>query len=91
MLKEKIRESESELSQRQCKWRNLYFSKSGKTSLGEKLHDTQEQAKVAVERSIANAKAASAKSPSGDCWFGQYDDKFLFSQYSWSMQIPVLD
>ena len=91
MLKEKIRESEDQLSQRQCKWRNVYFSKNGKSLKGTKTHNTKEEAANGMKCHLEDARNFANNHPSRDCYIHDPSgEQFLLSEYSWGMQIPIL-
>jgi hypothetical protein len=89
MLKEKIKESENALSQKQCKWQNRYFGKSGAVHLGATFSDSQEKAETIAREFIESGIRLKAKGAK-DVKFTGVKPPMLLSDYSWHMQIPVL-
>lgn len=81
MLKELIKETDQQLSERAPKWRNLIYSKAGKAHRGKLLFDSQ---------AAANAQVAYIRSDSNLC-FGTLDGRIRNEDYAWHMQIPVME
>lgn len=76
MLKEKIKESENSLGQKQAKWRNIFFDKNGASYYGTILWDKISESEAAVQRGFKK-----------DGW-KTADWELKKSNYSWHMQIP---
>jgi len=89
MLKEKIRESESELSQKQCKWRNKYWDKNGRCGSGFGVYETREKAEICAQKSLKDHKNTKIKN--GKANLKCLEGRILNFEYSWHMQIPVLE
>ena len=88
MLKEKIRNEDLPLENKQAKWRNMYFDKTGASHFGKGLFESQNEAAniVAKNESIAlNSEAKDVRLPMINGAF------LLFSDVSWVMQMPILD
>lgn len=88
MLKEKIRESEKELSQHQCRWQNIIFGKDGTSMRGLNLFDTQQQAESRMQLILSGTKAASERGLLSQTETA--DGQFLMENYAWHIQMPVL-
>lgn len=93
MLKEKIREADEAKSLRQCKWRNVYFTKAGKAHRGNIAYDTKPQAEEKGAEVAAQAKGLipnTAERYKG--WqFQTLDGSFTHDEYAWHMQMPVME
>lgn len=87
MLKEKIRESEKELTQVNCKWRNCYFLKSGGSTLGANLFPTQKDA----ENKVLENEDLAKKQESRDIYIPTEGGLVLQSAVAWHIQIPIMD
>lgn len=84
MLKEKIRESESSLSQEQCQWQNRAFSRDGKVYHTGRLFDSQEKAESAMQEDLR-------KISSGEYVLKYPQGNLDYADYAWHMQIPIIN
>lgn len=89
MLKEKLRDDVNASSQRECKWRNVYYSKDGKVLYSRHLWPSQELANhdalKRIDTVLSGQKSAlyNSDNPLGVT--------ITASNYSWHMQIPILE
>lgn len=84
MLKEKFKESELDITQKQCLWRNVYFNKDGTNGYGYKLHKSREAAEAGARETVDGILSGTI---TGTNTNGVKNTK---DSFSWHMQMPVL-
>lgn len=89
MLKEMIREDIAPVAQRQCRWRNVIWSKDGRRGTGRKLYDSIEDAEKGMTEFHEREREIKALGGSQRlvCLEGSLDHFW----YAWHMQIPILE
>lgn len=92
MLKEKVREVDEAQTLRQSKWRNIYFTKDGKSWRGAMSFDTKEQAIRMGEETVAKAKGLIPNSSPiyGGWQFVTLDGTFKGRDFSWYLPMPEM-
>lgn len=72
------------------KWKNLWFTKDGKSYLGVVIYDTIENAEKGAQEQIRDADMDTVGGYEVIFHDGQGKNKWFWKDYSWHMQIPII-
>jgi hypothetical protein len=88
MLQHDVKEKPSAIDNRECKWENRIFSKSGKVYFTGRTFESQEAAEIAV---IKSQKMGDEALKMNELVIWDYPNGLLkHTDYAWHLQIPVL-